>query len=371
MAENSNINQAMTQDDINKAHRTRLQCWLQRTSYRSFHSAIAEQVIGQPALSDVTLAVYLYLEKMAKGKENSDNIIIAGSSGNGKSATYHALRRYFQRELSMVNVFRQDCTLLVENGYKGQNASTLLEPMLDWCSQYAICFLDELDKKIFPSIASGGDNMNAKVQQGLLCAIEGCIIKGEGSDGKPKQFSSTSMLFIGLGAFDAVRIDKINKKKHRLGFSSEAEEEITHQTEITRQDLIEAGGMYEFIGRFKQVINYKKLDENGIRRIIAKLAREESDDIGFPIEIGESTINYLISESNSPFGIRLLSSLIHERVLRQYRIIKESYRTPKVEKIVLSENGDRIIGTFFNEPRKLFSLDNIETDKLFYEQKNF
>ena len=59
---------ARTPEEINaeKGFRLRIGNWLRETSYSSFHNEIAKSVIGQDALEDITLSIYLYMERVAR-----------------------------------------------------------------------------------------------------------------------------------------------------------------------------------------------------------------------------------------------------------------------------------------------------------------
>jgi len=124
--------------------------WLQNTTYNDFHDCIAERVVGQEQLADLTLIAYCYLRSMAYHQPVSYNTILAAPSGSGKTETYRALRDYFKSEIPgfSINIF--DVTKLTATGYRGADVTDILAPYYRKKERKAIgiCFLDEIDKKM-------------------------------------------------------------------------------------------------------------------------------------------------------------------------------------------------------------------------------
>ncbi|MCR5740158.1 MAG: AAA family ATPase [Lachnospiraceae bacterium] len=353
MSESNDNARPLEAINAEKGFRQQVGFWLRATSYNSFHNEIAKSVIGQDALEDITLSIYLYMERVAKGRHNKGAILLCAPSGCGKTETYRAVRTYFEKHLPFLPCYQTEMSRITQTGFKGDEPISVADGLMDkhYTNGIGICWLDEVDKVIEPTYATHSENVSAKIQQGLLCLLEGCIIKGENTnDGKPRQICTANTLFIGIGSFNYIREYKQNNNKHKLGFSSVAEEEISHYTDLTRQDIIEGGGLWEFIGRFSSIYNYHSLSDEAVRKIIALMRREESLDIGIDIVIEESTFQALIKESNSEFGCRLLRSMIHDRVMAKLKVIKKSYRNCDIAMIRLSEEGDTI--TFCPEQRR-------------------
>lgn len=332
-----------------KGYRARIGNWVKRTPYKNFYEDIRTHIIGQDdALADACLEIYNYLEKMSEGKHNKNAVLITAPSGNGKSFFYEKIQDYFSQHLSFLPVYQVDCSTLSETGYKGAEPISITEGLFKtpYLDGLGIVFLDEADKKIMPSYSSHDENINVKVQQGLLTAIEGCIIRGEpDKDSKPKQIRTDNTLFVLLGAFTELRETKaLQSTPRHLGFSSKPEPtQISHYEDITREDLIECGGCYEFVGRISRIINFHTLSEDAVRSIINSMLKDESDNIGIKIQIDESSVQELIKDSNSKFGCRLLRSKIHDRTMTVYKQIKLNYAYADINCIILSEDGDKII----------------------------
>ncbi len=106
--------------------RSKISEWLQKTTYNDFHTCIAERVVGQEQLADLTLIVYCYLRSVAYNQPVCYNTIIAAPSGSGKTETYRALRDYFAAEIPEIIVTIFDATKLTPSGFRGSDVSDIL-----------------------------------------------------------------------------------------------------------------------------------------------------------------------------------------------------------------------------------------------------
>ena len=264
--------------------------WIKTTSFVQFRNEIRKSVIGQETLDMVLFSIYFYLERVSRGLSIADSILLTAPSGCGKTETYRSVKRYFEKELSFLPCYQIDAGQLTETGFKGADPIYVVGGLLasPETNGIGIVWIDEIDKKVLPSYESRGGNVNAKVQYGLLTILEGSICP-------PKKEScstcvdTNNTLFIGLGAFDFVR----NNKKHEaveIGFGKERDQ-TDHYDVITREDLIEAGACYEFVGRFSSIFSYHKLSENSLRKIIQLMVVEESEMMGIEIKTEESLRN--------------------------------------------------------------------------------
>lgn len=248
--------------------------WLSRTPYPNFHSAIEERVTGQENLGYITAIVHNYLTCVSEERPMNCNTILAAPSGCGKTETYRALRDYFGREIPELPVYIYDASQITATGFKGSEPSDILAPFFRKGMEKAIgiCFLDEIDKKLSPSYTSEGTNTNAEAQNNLLTIVEG----EEVHDRLNHVVNTGNVMFVGLGSFSAFR-DLREEDSGHLGFFAEAEkrkqaQEASHYSEITKKDMITAGGSYELIGRFPYVVNYHSLDRESILKVISLLS---------------------------------------------------------------------------------------------------
>ena len=320
----------------------RINAWLQEVSFLDFYNEISKKVIGQDdGLKYLCSCVYHYFETIAKGRPTKERIMLIAPSGCGKTETYRVIQAYFKEKLDFLPVYQYDCTRLTENGFKGDDSDALTTELFypNCVNGIGIVFLDELDKKILPSYSGRGENVNEKAQYSILTLLEGCKV----SNDNDMSITTTKTLFIGTGAFTEVRERKMNNKPYNLGFiENQKEPEVSIYDGITRDDLIECGGCYELIGRFSAIVNYRKLTDEAVRRVVNLMVKEEMEDYDIVIEVDESFIQKCIEESNSPFGCRNLYSKLHSRIVDQYVNIMTQSSRERVSKIIISEDGDSV-----------------------------
>lgn len=280
--------------------------WTANTSFKDFCKKIEQRVIGQENLSLVLINIYIYLRNVAAGRAmNKNNIIITGPSGSGKTETYRALKEYFKVEIPGLVVSIRDTNQITSEGYKGHDTDYIVDEIKrGFSTGIGIVFLDELDKRLLPDHDSTGENVNSAIQAQLLTAIEGCILSG---------VDTSKTMFIGVGSFDSVRESRTNKKSFGFGSETSVKNERFY-SEISREEMIEMGALYEFIGRFTSIIPYNALSAEDINRIIELRVEEISNEISVPISISDSMRTFLHENSNTPFGNRLIDSLIRETV---------------------------------------------------------
>ncbi len=299
--------------------------WLKTVSFADFYGEISKRVIGQDeALSLVLAEVRAYIEGLVYGQStgtNRHNLIIAAGSGAGKTETYRALRDYFRDAIPGFMVTIYDVSGLTAAGFKGQEPSDVLLPYFRarMADAFGICFLDELDKKIAPAYSSTGENINAEVQGQLLTMIEG----GDVYDKRGMKVNTEHMMFIGLGSFSAFRQTR-EQTPRRVGIlaGNEREEEAErndHFAPLTAEDMVEAGGSWELLGRFSSIINYRKLDRTAIRRIIEKTMQHEANVMGIDLDVEEEAVDELTEiVEDSKFGCRFIYSKLHSIIMRTY-----------------------------------------------------
>ncbi len=331
----------LNQNRLSRGMKIELEDWLSRTTFSSFDKAIKESVIGQEALADVLFAIYVNMEKIARGEPSLDPIIIAAPSGCGKTETFRAVRDYFKKELPFLPCYQIDVSAFTESGFRGSHAESILTGLLERkeTNGVGIVWLDEFDKKMMPSFDSNGININRKVQHEMLTILEGREFTGK-QDKSMGTVDTNNTLFIGLGAFDFYRNEKA-AEANEIGFGADYKER-NHYDYITREDLIEAGGCYELIGRISTIINYHMLSEKDIRKIINLIRQNEEKSLNLIIDIKENFVKDLVAMNNSKFGCRLIRSAMHDRIMSQYKNMKMKRLSSKKYKIVLDRNGDYV-----------------------------
>lgn len=314
--------------------------WLEITPFPVFAKAIKESVIGQEALEEVLFAIYVYLEKISRGEPSLEPILIAAPSGCGKTETFRAVRDYFKKELSILPCYQADVSAITETGFRGAHVNSILTELFNHneTNGVGIVWLDEFDKKILPSYGGDGTNVNRNVQHEFLTILEGREVTGKKGERMEVTIDTSNTFFIAMGAFDYFRNEKANEA-NEIGFGADYKE-YDHYDYITREDIIEAGGCYELLGRISSIINFHPLSDKDTRKIIDLIRRKEESGLNLSIEIKENSIKELVALNNSKFGCRLIRSAMHDRVMMQYKNMKLKRLNPETYKIVLDRNGD-------------------------------
>ena len=318
--------------------RAQLATWCRKTTFPDFLEEIRKSVIGQEELEDVALAVYAYIEKMGRGSTHANSILLAAPSGCGKTETYRAMKEYFKHEIPGLPCYQVDVSAITQTGFIGESAESILNELYQHkeTNGIGLVWLDEIDKKILPTYEPNGGNVNANVQYELLT-----IIEGRENQRNSAKIDTNNTMFIGLGAFDYFRKRK-SEEINEIGFGS-VRKKHEHYDRINRRGMIEAGGSYEFIGRFASIFNYHKLSDHDTEEIIYLMRTKEEESLDIKIEIREDALETFVAMNNSQFGCRLIRSAIHDRVMQQYKVLKMKRLKAERYRIVLSEEGDGLV----------------------------
>ena len=334
--------------------------WISDTNFNEFSNEISKTVIGQNNLFLVLLSIYLYLKNVADGRTANNNVLISGPSGCGKSESFRALKRYFKQYIPRLTLCLIDTTKITSEGYIGHNTSYIIQEIKrNGSNGIGIVFLDEFDKRIIPDM-NHGENVNAAIQAQLLTAVEGCMLDG---------VDTTKTLFVGMGSFDYIREVKAKEEKHRFGLGIENNDAVEHcDMNITREDMIRMGGLYELIGRFSCVINYGSLSEEAIDKIVDIRLEEISAEIDIPVSVSDDMRAYLHANSNTPFGNRLIYSILRESVNKALLYIYTNNITLNEIELVITGKEEYVIKPVINESKDIrkaledYSLGNRPED---------
>ena len=292
--------------------------WLGRVPFTEFRNTIHKDVIGQDNLDLILANVYNYLTNVALGNPVNNNMLMAAPSGCGKTETYRSLRNYFKTEIPELTISQVDVSVITEEGIVGAGSSILVDDLMEnGTNGYGIVFMDEFDKKLIPSFAEGA-NTSAAVQNQLLTIIEGREVPFI-LNGQPTGYyiDTSNTMFIGLGSFNESREQKKNAAKNNLGFGARTQDNDMFD-EITREDMIKMGASYEMIGRFPLIVNYHKLSEEAVDKIIDKTLETLRLAYQLPIELDADMRTQLHEFANGVYGCRMLDSSIRDQVIKQY-----------------------------------------------------
>lgn len=280
--------------------------------------------------------VYEYLKTIASGKPmHSVSWFITAPSGSGKTEFYRSIRDFFKKKNVPIPVIQYDMSRITETGFKGAETSEI--PALAYnerqTSGYAICFLDEADKRLIPSYSSHGQDMNRAVQAELLTMVEGTVRKID--ENNSSTFDTNKTMFVFMGAFQDLRERKaLRKTAHStaIGFSdtehtgAEQYADVFY-ADITIEDMIEYGMLEELAGRITRVVNFHRISENEMRRLIRLKAEEISKEFGVITEFSEQAYDELLNQAYTNLGVR-----------RPMNIIRECIQDALVE-VVFEEKG--------------------------------
>lgn len=310
--------------------------WISATSFSEFCRAVTDRVMGQEATERIALNIYNYLECLVNGIYHNNNMLLAAPSGCGKTETFRAVRDYFAEKIPELVVYQIDMTSITEEGFKGQDTSSIVEPIRHEDQGVGIVFLDEFDKKLIPSFSSSGSNVNLAVQSQILTLIEGRMVYSGRSGDKKKDTRNT--LFIAMGAFDECRKKNSVVDRH-MGFEQKNEGGRTHYADISREDMIGLGASYELIGRFADLINYHELTESAVDSIIDKTLKRVSCSVGCSLKVSDEMRALLHKNANSHYGCRILESIIRESTMSGYLELKKASLDTRNYTLILKGRG--------------------------------
>lgn len=299
---------------------------------RDFLNYCKTRIHGQDA--ELKKAVYLvskYVENVKSGRSyTADNWVLTAPSGAGKTEFFRTVRDYFKAKGINIPVIQLDLSRFTEEGYKGADPSTIPTRILEkfpYSKGEAICFLDEADKKLLPSISSAGINTNALVQSNMLTLVEGIEMKVE-ADGKDRHFDTTHTMFVFMGAFQDLRKDRTNPKKTKsVGFVTDcacddSEENLSIYDNITIDDIISYGMQDELAGRLTQVINFRRMSKPDMIELIKCKAKQIGEEYNIKLKLSDTAAEELAEIAFGPLGVRRPMNIIKELA---FNTISEAY----------------------------------------------
>ena len=176
---------------------------------------------------------------------------------------------------------------------------------------YAICFLDEADKKFCPSYTSGGNNVNAAIQSNLLTMVEGIEQTVEIGE-ECVDFDTGRTMFVFMGAFQEIRDKKQRQKTARgMGFGCDLEKKdetadadgIFYE-DIDIQDMIDYGMLEELAGRIVRIVSFGRITEEAMAQLIRDKIELIGSEYGCQVRITDKAIAEIVDISYGTIGIR-------------------------------------------------------------------
>jgi ATP-dependent protease Clp ATPase subunit len=332
--------------------------FIRKTSFRAFYDAVRLNIIGQDnELAMACSNVYRYMQALAKGEVYKRNFIITAPSGTGKTQFYRELKRILSPYIAVIII---DSSTITPSGFKGRNVSDVFKEL--FCSQSeegeALIFLDEIDKIIAPSYSSEGTNINGAVQASLLTFIEGTsstLSKIDNGKKIEKKLDTGRSLIVGLGAFQNIRNRKkqLANPKKTLGFAIERDETERDIPDgqglysiLEYQDIIQYGASEELMGRFNQIINFRKIDDDAYLRIIYNYVANMADlPENCRVRITNEGAKDFLRFAGSEMGIRE----IHRRL--------DNTIQQEVIKLMLNDDADSFTSITINGYMNTFTVE--------------
>jgi ATP-dependent Clp protease ATP-binding subunit ClpX len=303
-------------------------------------NALDDYVIGQDhAKKMLSVAVYNHQKRIkynaSKNKDleiSKSNILIIGPTGSGKTLMANTIAKILNLPYASC-----DATAITETGYVGEDASVIIERLLQNSdgsvirAQQGIGCIDEIDKiaKKSESLSGARDVSGEGVQQALLKILEGTISHVSSSGNKKSLNAETipvnteGILFVCCGAFSG--LDKIIAKRlisNSIGFDAKIKNDKENLSNILRnveaEDLIEFGLRPEFVSRLHTVCVLDELDESLLVKIlvepknsIIKQYKKLFEIDGFNIQFTDEALFAIAVEAKKrKSGARALRSIL-------------------------------------------------------------
>ena len=270
------------------------------------------RIMGQD--EQLKKALYLidkFVVDMSLGEETAPaSFFLTAPSGSGKTELYRSVKEFFLRKDVPVSVVNIDMTQLTPAGYKGDSIGVIADRIRP--NRYAVCFLDEADKKLMPAPSDGETDFNAATQASLLRMLEGTIIAGE-MDSRAR-VDTSKVLFILMGSFQEVRDRRCEARSSCVGFGTRAprEEVRDFSDDVTLDDMIEAGMLEEIAGRVSRVINFRPIGRGEMRLLLQDKAEKLGAERNAEIVLTRRAIEELLPMCYTRLGIRKPMNLIRE-----------------------------------------------------------
>lgn len=281
-----------------------------------------EYVIGQERAKKI-LSIVAYNHCLQWEYPDLDiektNVLLCGPSGCGKTYLVDTLSKII--DVPFVTI---DITAFSETGYKGKDASEIIQSLLIAAdgdvekAEHGIIFIDEIDKTAGKGVNSGVGDI--KVQSSLLKMIDGIKQDFKYDDNSSNVVVDTkNVMFIFAGAFAGISELK-QQRTSKMGFTSNSIGDLVNQISLETRDLILYGMLPELVGRMHRIVEMNELSQNDLIDIMKKpkksICKQYQDILHTKdIELNfDDTAYQLIAKTaiQSKLGARALRNIIED-----------------------------------------------------------
>ena len=280
---NKTILKGKDSQGLNTALKPVMQMDLSGINIEEVIAKVKAKIIGQDeAVEAVVSNIYANQRIVETGNKDLIStqkaaILLDGPTGTGKTAICKEVADILSLPVVITSITNYSST-----GYVGGTLTDILVKLLDKTkgdlelAQRGIVCLDEIDKLGQDPNSNNKLAIKTAVQQELLTYLSGAKFDIE-YGGKTIEFDTSNLTFIGMGAFNALREQKIAEKKSTtksksIGFVQEAEGENQEQSdntyEMTQQDYINFGLERELVGRFLLLTSTKAYTVEDYKQIL-------------------------------------------------------------------------------------------------------